>query len=66
MENNESLTDMAMENESMNKDSMETSDRFVIDATEYIRKKNKKRVDEPTIIVFNNYVFNKNNSINVF
>lgn len=31
---------MAMENESMNKDSMETSDRFVIDATEYIRKKN--------------------------
>lgn len=57
---------MAMENESMNKDSMETSDRFVIGATEYIRKKNKKRVDEPTIIVFNNYVFSKNNSINVF
>ena len=44
----------------MNEDSMETTDRFIIDTTEYIRKKNKKRVDKPTII---NCVFNK--SINV-
>ena len=44
----------------MNEDSMETTDRFIIDTIEYIRKKNKKRVDKPTII---NCVFNK--SINV-
>ena len=53
---------MALENKSMNKDSMETTDRFIIETTEYIRKKNKKRADKPTII---NCVFNKNNSINV-
>ena len=38
----------------MNKKSIETIDRFIIDAIEYIRKKSKKRGDEPTII---DYVF---------
>ena len=46
----------------MNKESIETIDRFIIDAIEYIRKKNKKRLNEPTII---DYVFYKNGSINV-
>ena len=46
----------------MNKKSIETIDRFIIDAIEHIRKNSKKRADEPTII---DYVFNKNNSINV-
>ena len=44
----------------MNKESIKTIDRFIIDAIEYIRKKNRKRADEPTII---DYLFNKNNSI---
>ena len=38
----------------MNKKSIETIDRVIIDAIEYIRKKSKKRGDEPTII---DYVF---------
>ena len=46
----------------MNKKSIETIDRFIVDAIEYIRKNSKKRADEPTII---DYVFSKNNSINV-
>ena len=53
---------MALENESMNKESIEKIDRFIIDAVEYIRKKSKKRTNKPTII---DYVFNENNSINV-
>ena len=53
---------MALENGSMNKKSIETIDRFIIDAIEYIRKKSTNRVDEPTII---DYLFNNNNSINV-
>ena len=53
---------MAMENESINKKPIKTFDRFIIDTKEYLRKKNKKRVDEPTIIY---YVFNKNDSFNV-
>ena len=52
---------MDLENESMNKESMETIDRFISDAIEYIRKKNEKRANEPTII---DYVFNKNSSVN--
>ena len=46
----------------MNKGSIEAFLRFITDAIEYIRKKRKKRADEPTIT---DYVFNKNNSINV-
>ena len=46
----------------MNKGSIEAFLRFITDAIECIRKKRKKRADEPTII---DYVFNKNNSINV-
>ena len=53
---------MALENESMNKESIETIDRFITDAIEYIRKKSKKRADEPTII---DYVFNKIYNVNV-
>ena len=41
---------------------METINRFITDVIEYIGKKSKKREDESTII---DYVFNKNNSINV-
>ena len=62
METNCSFTDMALENESMNKESIETIDRFITDAIEYIRKKSKTRVDESTII---DYVFNKNKNVNV-
>ena len=46
----------------MNKGSIEAFLRFITDAIECIRKKRKKRADEPTII---DYVFNKNNSITV-
>ena len=53
---------MALEDGSMNKKSIETIDRFIIDAIEYIRKKSTNRADEPTII---DYLFNNNNSINV-
>ena len=53
---------MALENESMNKKSIETIDCFIIDSIEYIRKKSKERADEPTII---DCVFHKSNSINV-
>ena len=45
----------------MNKESIDTIDFFITEAIEYIRKKDKKRGDEPTII---NYIFKKNNSIN--
>ena len=62
METNCSLTDMALENASMNKESIETIHRFITDATEYIRKKSKTRADESTII---DYVFNKNKNVNV-
>ena len=51
-----------MQNESINKESIETIDLFITDEIEYIRKKSKIRVDEPTII---DLVFSKNNSINV-
>ena len=37
-------------------------DHFITNAIEYIRKKSKKRADELTII---DYIFNKNNSVNV-
>ena len=53
---------MALENESMNKESIETIDRFITEAIEYIRRKSKKRADEPNII---DCVFNKNNNVNV-
>ena len=53
---------MALEKESMNKEWMETIERFITDAIEYNRIKSKKRADEPTII---DYVFNKKNSIHV-
>ena len=53
---------MALENESMKKKSIEISDRCIVGAIACIRKKSKKRVDEPSVI---DYVLNKNNNINV-
>ena len=34
----------------MIKESIETIDRFVTDAIEYVKEKSKKRADEPNII----------------
>ena len=53
---------MALENVSMDEESMETIDRFITNAIGYITKKSKRKVDEPTII---NFLLNKNNSVNV-
>ena len=40
---------MALENESMNKESIETIDRFITDAIEYIMKKIKRgRMSPPS------------------
>ena len=50
---------MALENESVNKESIETIDCFIIDSIEYIRKKSKERADEPAII---DCVFHKSKS----
>ena len=41
---------MALESESMDKDCKQTIDHFIIDTIEYIRKKRKKRANEPTIM----------------
>ena len=43
------LIDVALESESMDKAFKQTIDFFIIDTIEYIRKKRKKREDEPTI-----------------
>ena len=46
----------------MDKDCKQTIDHFIIDTIEYIRKKRKKRANEPTIT---HQLFSKNNSVNV-
>ena len=43
------LIDVALESDSMDKDCEQTIDCFTIDTIEHIRKKRKKREDEPTI-----------------